>query len=340
MKLQHLPRLCLSVLAASFVHLSAQAQAPAAPTPAAPALKPLKLIVFDGGWNLPLWAAQRQGYFNEAKLAVDMTNTPNSVVLVKGIMEGRYDIAFAGIDNVIGYQEGQGEVPLENPDMFAFMGGDNGMLSVMAAPAIRKGEDLKGKSLSVDAMNTGFAFVLRDFVARSGLSQDDVKFVRAGSTSNRFKTLLAGENDATLLRTPFDLMAKEKGFTELAAGKSLGNYQGTVGLTTRRWAAQNEDALVNFIRAYRKGLEFIYDPKNRAISEALLVANTRDITPELAKSALTQLLENGLQRNPAFNVEGIRTVLALRSKYGTPQKQLTDPMKYIDSRYLEKAGTQ
>ena len=31
------------------------------------------------------------------------------------------------------------------------------------------------------------------------------------------------------------------------------------------------------------------------------------------------------------------TVLGLRSKYGAPQKSLTDPMKYVDLGYYEKA---
>ena len=34
---------------------------------------------------------------------------------------------------------------------------------------------------------------------------------------------------------------------------------------------------------------------------------------------------------------GVRTVLELRSKYGTPQKTLTDPAKYIDVSYHQKA---
>jgi hypothetical protein len=61
------------------------------------------------------------------------------------------------------------------------------------------------------------------------------------------------------------------------------------------------------------------------------------MTPELAKQALPQLLENGLQRNGAINLPGIANVLALRSKYGQPQKQLTDPKRYVDTRFYERA---
>jgi hypothetical protein len=36
-------------------------------------------------------------------------------------------------------------------------------------------------------------------------------------------------------------------------------------------------------------------------------------------------------------MNGIRTVLELRSKYGMPKKTLTDPMKYVDLTYYDKA---
>jgi ABC-type nitrate/sulfonate/bicarbonate transport system substrate-binding protein len=322
------------VLAAASLAWTGAAQAQQQPAPPTP----LKVIVFDGGWNLPFWAAQRQGFFARNKLDVQLTYTLNSVQLVTGLLEGKYDLAFAGIDNVIAYQEGQGEVPVKNPDMFAFLGGDNGLLSVVSAPSIKTAADLKGRSLSVDAMTTGFAFVLRDFVNRKGLADSDVNFVRAGGTAQRYNALIEGKNDATLLRTPFDLIAREKGFNILAAGKELGDFQGTVGVATRRWAGKNEDVLVRFIQAYRSGLDWIFDEHNRAVAQALLVANTRDMTPELAGPALKQLLGDGLQRDAAINAQGIANVMALRSRFGEPRKTLDDPKRYFDMSYHQKAA--
>jgi hypothetical protein len=48
--------------------------------------------------------------------------------------------------------------------------------------------------------------------------------------------------------------------------------------------------------------------------------------------------KGGLNRNLAPDAAGIRTVLELRSKYGAPQKTLTDPAKYVDVSYFEKAS--
>src|SRR6266571_8887774 len=147
----------------------------------------LRVVTFNGGWDLPIWAAQRQGFFEANGVAVQLSYTPSSEVLVTGLFDGRFDIALASIDNFIAYQEGQGEARLPaEPDLFSFIGGDGGFLSIVASPAVKSFADLKGKTLSVDAMTNGLAFVLRELLGRNGLAESDVKFVRAGGTPNRY----------------------------------------------------------------------------------------------------------------------------------------------------------
>ena len=319
-------------LVAAIVAVAVHAQAPA------PAQ--LRVISFDGGWNLPIWAAQRQGFFETNGVSVQLTYTPTSVFLVTSLLDGKFDIALATIDNLIAYQEGQGEAKItDNPDLFAFMGGDSGFLSIVARPGIKDVAGLKGGTLSVDAMTTGFAFVLRELLVRGGLAETDVTFVRAGGTANRYRDLIAGKHDATLLRTPFELLARDRGFVVLASAESFGAYAGTAGFARRSWARDHEAALVGFLRAYKAATDWLYDRRNRDVAEALLIANIRDMTPALARQSYDLLLADrgGLARDLAPDAAGIRTVLGLRSKYGTPQKSLTDPMKYVDLGYYEKA---
>ena len=327
-------RFIFACVIASAIQSQAQAQV-LTQTPTA-----LRVITFDGGWNLPLWAAQRQGFFEAQGLNVQLSYTPTSVFLVTAVLEGRADIAFAGFDNVVAYQEGQGEAKIpDNPDLFAFIGGDGGFLAIVAAPAVKRFEDLKGKTLSVDAMTTGFAFVARELVASNALAEADVNFVRAGGTANRYRELIAGKHDATLLRTPFELLAQNRGFNLLASADALGAYQGTVGVARRSWAREHDAAVVGFIRAYFAATQWLYDRANREIVEAILIANVRDMTPALAKQSYDLLLadKGGLSRDLAPDLVGMRTVLRLRSKFGSPRKSLTDPLKYVDLSYYEKA---
>jgi ABC-type nitrate/sulfonate/bicarbonate transport system substrate-binding protein len=242
-------------------------------------------------------------------------------------------------DNVIAYQEGQGEAKIpDNPDMFVFMGSDNGFLSVMGGKGVQRFADLKGKKLSVDALTTGFAFVLRELLAKNGIAESDVTFERAGGVVERFQELMKGTHAATVLLTPFDLLATSKGHVQLArADEQLGAYLGIVGAARRSWARQNEQAVIGFIRAYQQGVSFLYDPANREIAEALLVANVRAMTPALAKQSLGILLgdKTGFYKDVRLDAQGAQTVLALRSKYAG--RKLGDPAKYIDSTYRDKA---
>lgn len=307
---------------------------------AAQAETPLRVIAFDGGWNLPLWAAQRQGFFEANGVTVHLSYTPTSVYLITSLLNDQFDIALAGMDNVVAYQEGQGEANIaDKPDLFAFLGGDGGFASLVAAPAAKSFADLRGKTVSVDAMTTGYAFVARELLARNGLAETDVTFVRAGGTANRYRDLLAGKHDATLLRTPFELLAHQRGFQQLATAEALGAYQGTVGAARRAWAAGHTKELIGFLRGYRSGVEWLYDRANRDLVEAMLVANIRDMTPALAKQSYELLLADrgGITRDAALDLDGIRTVLQLRSRYGLPRKTLTDPAPYIDLSYYQKA---
>ncbi|HEY7943198.1 MAG: ABC transporter substrate-binding protein [Burkholderiales bacterium] len=312
----------------------AHAQAPAR------TLAPVRVISFDGGWNLPVWAAQRQGFFEANGVAVQTTYTPSSGFLIASLFDGRQDIALALMDNLVAYQEGQGEVKIpDHPDLAAILGGDGGFLSVVAAPGIKSFAELKGRTLSVDALTTGAAFVLRQLLAKNGLADSDVTYVRAGGTSNRYAELLAGKHDATLLRTPFEVLAQNRGFQVLASAEMLGPYQGTVGFVRRSWAQPHESAVVGFLKGYRAGVEWVYQPANRELVEALLTAHIRDMTPTLARQSYDLLLaqRGGLYRDARPDLAGIGTVLALRSKYALPPKALSDPSRYVDLTYFDKA---
>jgi ABC-type nitrate/sulfonate/bicarbonate transport system substrate-binding protein len=330
----------LRIAALAGLGIVAMVSSAAAQTAPAPPPRPLRVIAFEGGHNLAIWAAQRQGFFDDNGVRVALSFTPSSTALIAGMFENKFDIAALAIDNVIAYQEGQGETNLaDHPDLFAFLAVDDGLLTLVAAHGVNRFADLKGKTVSVDAMTTGFAFVLRELVQRAGLKESEVTFVSAGGTGNRYRDLIAGKHDATLLRTPFELQAKDRGCHLLATAEGLGPYMGTVAAARRSWAHDNEAALIGFIRGYRAGLAWVSDPKNREIAEAILLANTRDMTPALAKRSYDVLLaaHGGLIRDMALDPARIRTVLGLRSKFGEPQKTLDDPAKYIDASYRDKA---
>src|SRR5260370_28076794 len=104
--------------------------------------------------------------------------------------------------------EGQEEARVAAaPDIFAFMVGDNGLLSLAVVPDVKSYPDLKGRTLSVDAMTTGYAFVLFDLLRRNGLEMGDYKVEKAGGVLARWEALKEKTHDRTLLLPPFSLLA-------------------------------------------------------------------------------------------------------------------------------------
>jgi len=305
--------------------------------------KTLEVIVFPGGFNWPIWTAQKNGYFAGAGLEVKLTPTPSSEFQLTNTYAGKFHIAMTAIDNVIAYQEGQGPVKIETPDMVAVMGADNGFLHLVVVPEIKDFTSLKGKQLSVDALTTGYAFVLRELLAKNGIKESDVTFVRAGGVRERWAALEKKEHAGTMLITPFDIVAKAKGYNVLASTSSgLGAYQGLVAAVTRRWAKDNEAAVVGYIKGYLQSMAWLYDRNNKAAAIAILRANVQGMSEPAAESAYGALLadKGGMFKDGNFDMDGIKTVLALRSKFSEAKQELTDPAKYIDTSYLKKAQAQ
>jgi len=308
---------------------------------AAQAQTPLELISFGGGGNWPVWTAQERGLFAKHGVAVKQTFTPNSVFQIQNLVEGKFDIATTAFDNVVAYQEGQGEVEFKTaPDLFAFMGGYAGGLRLDTLADIRSYTALRGKTLGVDAATTGFAFVLYKLLAMNGVPQGEYRLERLGGTPARVEALMQGKIAATMVTSPSEVLPESKGHYRLGdTTATFGAYQTSVGAARRSWAAKNGDRLVGFIRAYVEAMDWLQDAANKDEAVSIYIKHLPKIPRPAAQKAYEVMFagNEGFQRKAKLDIEGARTVLKLRSEFATPQKDLTDPMKYIDESYYRRA---
>ena len=297
--------------------------------------------VFPGGFNWPSFVARDKGFFESNGIRVTLQFTPNSVAQMTGLSDGKFDIAITAVDNIVAYVEGQGEAPIgPQPEFFAFLGSDSGFLSLVVTPDIKNFGDLKGKTLSVDARTTGYAFVLFEMLARNGLNEGDYSIEKVGGTAQRWNALREKKQSGTLLSAPFNLIAQEQHFIELAkATKVIGPYQGNVAATRRSWAGQNKSSIIAFVRGYVQAIDWLYNKTNREEAVRILEKNVPEMSHGLAAQSYEELLnaQEGFSRKGRLNIEGLRTVLALRSHYAEPPKKLADPQKYYDPSYYDSA---
>ncbi|CAM5468306.1 ABC transporter substrate-binding protein [Eoetvoesiella caeni] len=307
---------------------------------AASTSKPLEVIVFPGGFNWPIWVAQDKGFFADNHVSINVTPTPSSSFQLSGLIDGKFDIAMTAFDNLVAYREGQGETDKVGPDLVAVMGADRGFLKLVSVPEVKAIADLRGKTVSVDARNTGYAAVLFEMLDRAGLREPDYTVVRAGGVLQRFKELLEKKQAATMLISPFEVPAQAQGFHVLGvASEMFGAYQGLVAGARQSWAQQNRDRLEGYIRAYVQAVEWLYDPANRQEALSIFVKHMPNTTDQAAQAIYGILLDpkTGMQRKAAIELPGMEQVLKLRSKWGQPKRELTDPLKYYDASFYDAA---
>jgi ABC-type nitrate/sulfonate/bicarbonate transport system substrate-binding protein len=300
----------------------------------------LKILGFEGAFNLPFWVGEDQRLFEKYGLNASLEYVKGSIDMINRMNAGDAHIALTSVDNVIAYTDGAGEtIDGSAPDLIAFMGGDHGFLSLVSRADVTSVPQLSGKTLSVDAMTTGFAFVLREILSINAMSADAVKFAAAGGTGNRYRALMAGEHDATLLRTPFEKLAEQAGFRTLASGAALfPGYLGTVGAVLKSWANANRVQLIGFMLAYREALKWIFDARNSTACCELLRARFPELSNTGALAVLEDLTDpiHGLIRDMEIEEGGFALVSRIRDTHvATPINR--PRTSCVDRQYLDEA---
>jgi ABC-type nitrate/sulfonate/bicarbonate transport system substrate-binding protein len=294
---------------------------------------PLRLNIFGGVDAWPVYVMHDKGL-----LDVTITPTPGSVPQMQHVMAGDADLALTAMDNILAYDEDQGDPSVPGPfDLAGILGIGPGFLKLVVRPDITSYEQLRGNVFAVDAAGTGFSFVLRRMLEKNGIAPGEYSFVAVGSTQRRFDAMVAGQAAGGVVATPFDLLGQQKyGFHVLGSAIDvLGHYQATAVMARRSWAATHRGAIVSFVRAYRAATAWLYDPANRAEAIAILARNA-DLPVDLVTQIAPSVLGNpaSYSRTGAFDVAGVSTVIALRAAYATPKKALAPAAKYIDQTYL------
>lgn len=297
-------------------------------------LTKLTVIAFVGPETLPLQVGGELGFYAAAGLDVAWAAAGGSVDQMTRLCDGRCDMVMTAIDNIVAYVEGQGPVAIAPaPDLAAFLGSASEPRPLIAAPGITAFAQLRGARIAVDALNTGFSFLLRRMLADNGLEMADYELVPVGAPPARWRAIEAGACAAGLLSEAFAAIAADAGCAELRSDPDLwACYQGGVYAARRGWAAQNADSVKAFIRATVAATGWIFDPANAAALPDLL----RRHLPHMGDAAARAAAENLHGPNPLLkpglpiDSEGFRAVLALRAQYGTPPVTLGGPEKYLD----------
>lgn len=271
-----------------------------------------------------LAVGRAKGLFAAAGMDVDVMVTPNSTDQMRGLGKGSWQIVSTAFDNVLGWSGREGAEIVAIAQV-----AQGGTLPVYVRPEIKTWDDLRGKALAVDAVDTAYALVLRRVLLAHGLEMDrgDYTLIAKGTTGYRLDSMIAKETWAGVLNPPWDAKAAAAGMVRFADHREvLPDYPGGVYAVSRKWADEKRDLLLRYLRAWSEALLWCQGEKNRDEAIKVLVAAEK-LDGKNAANRLRQLPRDG-----RLNLPGLQSVLDLRVQFG-----LTPPMgKVLDKYYDEK----
>ena len=272
-----------------------------------------------------LIVARTKGLFAANGLEVDIMVTPNSTDQMRGLSHGSWQIVSTAFDNVLGWSGREGA------EIVAIAQVAQGItLPVYVRPEITSWEELRGKPLAVDAVDTAYALVLRRILLAHGLEMDrgDYTLLAKGATGQRLESMTQRETFAGVLNPPWDAKANAAGMKRFADQREiLPDYPGGVFAVNRQWADENRDTVVNYLAAWDEGLRWARDEKNR--DEVIkLISEAEKMDEKSAANRLRQLPTDG-----RLNLAGLQSVLDLRVQFGLTPPMGKDLVKYYDESF-------
>src|SRR5581483_10435681 len=233
---------------------AAPVAAPPAAVPTAPAAAattataPIHLLVnyaAVGPSQSGLWASYEGGYLREQGLDGELTNVANTARAVQAMMQGDVHISMMEPATAI-------QISLSGADTVMLFGAINRLLySVMSQPSITDPQMMRGRVLGMTRIGSATHSAARVALQDWGLAPDrDVALRQLGENTAVFVALDAGQIDAGMMTSPFNIRARREGFYELADLSKQGpEYVSLAVGGLRSWVGGNEEAMRRFARA-------------------------------------------------------------------------------------------
>jgi ABC-type nitrate/sulfonate/bicarbonate transport system substrate-binding protein len=289
-----------------------------------------RLLINVFNVDAALIVGRSKGLFAAAGLEVDVRVTPNSTDQMRGLSKGSWQIVSTAFDNVLGWSGREGAEIIAIAQV-----AQGNILPVYVRPEIKSWDDLRGKALAVDAVDTAYALVLRRVLLAHGLEMDrgDYTLIAKGTTGYRLDSMITGETFAGVLNAPWDGKAATAGMLRFADHREvLPEYSGGVFAVARQWVAENREILIRYLRVWIEALRWCQEDANHAEAIAL-IADAEKLDDKAAANRLRQVPTTG-----QLNLPGLQSVLDLRILFKLTPPMGKDLPAYYDENFYHEAS--
>jgi len=300
----------------------------ALPVAAQTALTRMPISTFSA--PLEITVARELGIFERNGLSIENTAAQGSIPQLQGLLDQEYGIVSTSADNLVYWDEDRGA------DFIVLMMGAGELdQSLFVRPEITSFADLRGHTLAVDSADSGYSTVLRVMLQRNGLTVgEDVQLQEVGNTGLRTQSVLSGDTVGSMLgenQTSFIDQATAGGVHMLARGAEyVPQYPSATYATTRRWAADNPQLVVAFLRSLREAREWIRNPVHADQAREIVMRNDR-VNEEVARRTYQNALSDIGAPTPENQnrVDMIQMIVDLRIEAGLMTPPAPPASKYM-----------
>ena len=211
--------------------------------------------------------------------------------------------------------------------------------AIISSPEISSLKGLKGKRIAINSFGSSADFAIYTALSRSGLDPDkDVTLQTiSGTPDARFAALISRAVDATVVGSPFEYFAEQKGFKTLVSVSEMAELVKIpiTGISTsQRKIDKQPDEIVRVLRALRASTLFIQSEREIGIG---LMEKTLKLDRSAAEKFYALYRE---QYNPELSVpnsvvEEWIAVGTFRAK--EKEKSGAQAQRVHDWRFAEKA---
>lgn len=266
--------------------------------------------IAHGAFNekvLALWVAREQGFFRKQGVNVEIITIRTGGQTVAALASGDVQMAYTIPGSVLSGAVGGLDV--------AFFGGivNRADGDFVAAPGIKKAEDLKGKKVGVQSIGGGIWSLSMLALENMGLepTRDKITILVLGDQSVLTQALATGRIDAAYLGYTFSGLLKDKGFPVLLdIGKAPIAYQGLALAARRSYLKQNAQIIDSVLRGVVEAVAFIQNPAHRDVVVKSLAKNLRLTNMKEAESGY-EVLQWLYSLNIHPSVKGIQNMQRL-----------------------------
>ena len=226
--------------------------------------------VIDMGWtggsnwtSLPYQVAVDRKFFEKEGLNVRLITMRGTALMLSALMADEIDYL-----TILPFIAGAAARGL--PVKIVASGAKSSGYAIISSPEISSLKALRGKRIAINSFGSSADFAIYTALSRSGLDPDkDVTLQTiSGTPDARFAALMSRAVDATVVSSPFEYWAEQKGFKTLLSVKEMAELVKIpiTGISTsQRKIDKQPDEIVRVLRALRAATLFIQSEREVGI---------------------------------------------------------------------------